>query len=53
MAKSANKGTMGNNITVKSPTKVTSAPKSKAITGATPGGVGNFKKGGMAGKKKC
>lgn len=53
MAKSANKGSMGNNIVVKSPTKNSSAPKSKAITGATPGGVGNFKKGGMTGKKKC
>lgn len=52
MAKSS-KASMGNNITVKSPTKVTSAPKSKAITGATPSGVGNFKKGGMTGKKKC
>jgi hypothetical protein len=48
-----NKASMGSNIVVKSPTKNSSAPKSKAITGATPGGVGNFKKGGMTGKKKC
>ena len=45
-----NKSAMSNSITVKSPAKAQSGPKSKAPSGATPA----YKSGGMTkGKKKC